>query len=440
MAASAVSDSALLTADGPRATAAAAHARVLAVYIGTALTFMLLPGTFLGVWNLIETSTRQNAMLVSPAWMQAHGHAQVFGWVATFILGIGLYSVPVVRPGATRSLSSAWTCWALWTTGVTLRWYANVSGDWWRILLPLSAALEFAAFMLFFRTMSAHRHAPTAPGTGGLWVKIVIVASIGFACTLLMNFGLAVLVAWGGESPAIPHAINQRFLTLMTWGFLAPFVWAFSTKWLPVLLGLQPLRARVLAAAVVVNVIGVVLALAGFLGIATMAFVISSLAAIGGLRLLEPPGRSAKTFGVHPTFPLFVRVAYVWLLIAAVLGVAAAAYDVSGGIWGASRHAFTVGFISTMVFAIGQRVLPAFAAAAPLWSPRLMFASLVLLSIGCVLRVSTEIVAYQHDISLAWSALPISALVEMAAITAFAVNLGMTYIDRQVSSSAAPIH
>jgi hypothetical protein len=99
--------SGLLAADGPRA-AAGAHARMLAVFIATALLFMLGPGTYLGVWNLVETSTRQSVSLVSPAWLQAHGHAQVFGWVATFILGIGLYSVPVVRPGATRSLTAGW--------------------------------------------------------------------------------------------------------------------------------------------------------------------------------------------------------------------------------------------------------------------------------------------------------------------------------------------
>jgi hypothetical protein len=32
----------------------------------------------------------------------------------------------------------------------------------------------------------------------------------------------------------------------------------------------------------------------------------------------------------------------------------AARADTHGGIWGASRHALTVGFLSTMVFAIGR--------------------------------------------------------------------------------------
>jgi hypothetical protein len=63
--------------------------RLLVAYISTGVAFMLLPGTFLGVWNLISISTKQAAAQVSAAWLQAHGHAQVFGWIGSFILGIG---------------------------------------------------------------------------------------------------------------------------------------------------------------------------------------------------------------------------------------------------------------------------------------------------------------------------------------------------------------
>ena len=71
--------------------------RMLMTYIVTGLVFMLLPGTFLGVWNLIKISNREAADSISPAWIQAHGHAQLFGWVGTFILGIGFYSIPKLR-------------------------------------------------------------------------------------------------------------------------------------------------------------------------------------------------------------------------------------------------------------------------------------------------------------------------------------------------------
>jgi hypothetical protein len=54
--------------------------RLLMLYISTGLLFMLLPGTFLGVWNLLAISSHRAADSVSRAWIQAHGHAQIFGW------------------------------------------------------------------------------------------------------------------------------------------------------------------------------------------------------------------------------------------------------------------------------------------------------------------------------------------------------------------------
>ena len=69
------------------------------------------------------------------------------------------------------------------------------------------------------------------------------------------------------------------------------------------------------------------------------------------------------------------------------MSVWAAFIDVHGGIWGASRHALTVGFAATMVFAIGPRILPHFTGIQSIFSTRLMFLSLVCLQAGCLLRV-----------------------------------------------------
>ena len=114
--------------------------RLLMIYITTGLIFMLLPGTFLGVWNLIRISGHEASDSIAPAWIQAHGHAQLFGWVGTFILGIGFYSIPKLRRLKPLALWEAWICWVLWTAGVTLRWFTNLYLWHWRELLPASAA------------------------------------------------------------------------------------------------------------------------------------------------------------------------------------------------------------------------------------------------------------------------------------------------------------
>ena len=114
-----------------------ALSRLLMAFVTSGLIFMVFPGTFLGVWNLLQISGRESVASISPAWLQAHGHAQVFGWVGSFILGIGFYSIPKMRGGAKSSFGTAWACWAMWTTGAALRWAANVYLWEWRFLLPL---------------------------------------------------------------------------------------------------------------------------------------------------------------------------------------------------------------------------------------------------------------------------------------------------------------
>jgi len=401
--------------------------RLLMVYIATGLIFMLFPGTFLGVWNLLAISSRRAPGSVSAAWVQAHGHAQIFGWIGTFILGIGFYSIPKLRRLNRFALPAAWASWALWTSGVLLRWFTGVDQWQWRIWLPISAVLELIAFLIFFRSVSGHRPEAVGKKTTEAWVFVVIAGSVGLMLTLLVNLGAALFLAFRGVSPELPLDFDQRFLVLETWGFLVPFVWGFSARWLPVFLGLRPVRGRVLLAAVACNTAGVITALAGWIIAAVFLLAGGLITAIYALRLFEWPQRPAKVKGVHASFPVFIRSAYVWATIAAGLGMWAALAPNSQGIWGASRHALTVGFLAMMVFAIGQRVLPAFAGMRLLFSTRLMFAAMLLLSTGCLLRVGSEILAYQEFLRSAWAWLPVSAIAEMAAVTIFAVNLLVTF-------------
>jgi hypothetical protein len=411
--------------------------RLLMLYITTGLLFMLLPGTLLGVWNLLAISSRHTANSVSAGWIQAHGHAQIFGWIGTFILGIGFYSIPKLRRMNPFALRTAWVCWALWTSGVSLRWLSGVYQWQWRVLLPLSAALEIIAFLLFFYSVSGHRPQDSGKQRLENWVFVVISASVGLLVTLLVNLGASLFLAYRGSSSDLPAQFDQRFLVLQTWGFLVPFVWGFSAKWLPVFLGLRPVRGRVLLLAVAVNSAGVLTAMTGWMRAAVFLLLSGTIAAVCALRFLEPTQQKAKVKGVHTSFPVFVRLAYVWAIVAAALGIWATLIEDSHGIWGASRHALTVGFLATMVFSVGPRILPAFSGMRLLFSTKLMFLSLLLLTGGCLLRVSSEILAYQGFAGWAWSWLPVSAFAEMFAVTIFAVNLLFTFVRRPAAQEVS---
>lgn len=401
--------------------------RLMLAYAITGLCFMLLPGTFLGAWNLISISA-QHGGAVSSAWIQAHGHAQIFGWIGTFILGIGFYSIPKMSGDKVQPSARGWAAWLLWSSGALLRWTAGVYQWHWRILLPLSATLELFAFLFFVSSVRKHRSpSGDANRKTPFWVVSVLVGTAGFGIGLLMNLAAAICVGLRKASPAFSSGYESRLLTVLLHAFIVPTVWGFSARWLPVFLGLRAINEKMSRYALVLTLGGVALTQAGFFPVAVWLLAMASGLSICAFHLLERPERPGKTTGVHPSFTTFMRIAYVWLLVATSLAIAATYVDHHNGWVGGSRHALTVGFISTMVFAVGQRVLPAFAGMRVLYSPRLMFGCLLLLNLGCLLRVNSEILAYENYWPRAWSALPWSAALELAAVALFAANLILTF-------------
>ena len=131
--------------------------RLMMVYAITGLFFMLLPGTFLGVWNLISISGHRGGAILA-SWIQAHGHAQIFGWIGTFILGIGFYSIPKMTSRA--SANSIAGAGLPGCSGRQVFCCAGPAGFYhlyWRVFCRFSALLEFCAFLIFLVSVRGHR-------------------------------------------------------------------------------------------------------------------------------------------------------------------------------------------------------------------------------------------------------------------------------------------
>jgi uncharacterized protein involved in response to NO len=415
--------------EAPHIRAERQSQHLIEAFLASGLFFMLLPGTFLGVWNLIGISRREALSALSPAWLQAHGQAQVFGWVGSFILGIGFYSLTKIQSTRTFPVGKGWTSWSLWTCGVTLRWMGGVTGWHWRWILPASGLFELGGFLLFFLAVRRHRPA-SGQSAKPLWMVLVILSTFVFLLTLVINAIALFRLALTGSTPALPHLLDLQLVTMAIWGVLVPTIWGFNARWLPIFAGFGQPGTKWLFAAYGLSLAAIALVFLNQWGISATVFVASALMAIQGLRVWRPAVQPAKVHNIHPSFPYFLRIAYVWLLIASLLGCLAAIEDRSGGLWGASRHALTVGFVAVMVFTIGQRVLPAFCGMRLLWSKELMLWSLALLNAGCLLRVSMEPLAYELDWQIAWNLLPVSAVIELSAVTLFALNLVGTLMQK----------
>jgi len=403
---------------------------MLRAWILSGLFFMALPGTLLGFSNLMAISAHHGLGALPAAWIQGHGHAQVFGWIGSFILGIGFYS----QPSRGRSvIRIPLACFALWVSGVAMRWGANIYGWHWRVLIPISAGLEVMAVLLFLAAASRHQLPQQAQGTQvkprmELWMVSVLLGTVGLTAVVFFNFVECVRLAEGGTLLAFPHALDQKYLVLLAWGFLVPVVWGFSARWLPTFLAIPKPHARLFREALLLDFAGVLCGVAGWTKVATILLALSAVAIGLSLHLTQRPHGPAKVQGIHRSFPVFIRLAYAWLVIAGLMGIWAAFADQHGGIWGASRHALTVGFAATMVFTIGPRILPHFAGVYSLFSKRLMFFSLLLLQTGCMLRVCSEPLAYEGILTFAWKTLPISGMLELSGVLVFATNIALTFL------------
>jgi uncharacterized protein involved in response to NO len=401
---------------------------ILRAWILSGLFFMALPGTLLGFSNLMAISTNHGLGSLPAAWMEGHGHAQIFGWIGSFILGIGFYSQPA------RGRSTFWaslSCFVLWTLGVAMRWFANIYGWHWRTLLPISAGFELIAVLLFLSAASHHKlPEQSSPKKQGmeLWMVSILLGTAALACAVIFNFVECVRLGIEGGLRSFPHSLDQKYLVLLGWGFVVPVVWGFAARWLPAFLAIPKPSGGWFSIALCLIGAGVGFGVSGLTKLATILFASCSIAILFALHLSERSQGHPKTQGIHPSFPAFIRLAFSWLIVAGSMSVWAAFADMHSGIWGASRHALTVGFAATMVFAVGPRILPHFAGIHNIFSKRLMFLSLILLQSGCLLRVSSEPLAYEGFLTLAWKVLPVSGMLELSGVLLFATNLVLTFV------------
>jgi hypothetical protein len=280
----------------------------------------------------------------------------------------------------------------------------------------LSAALELAVALLFVWqvTPAGRQHK-----RGQAW-EVPIFAGCG---ALVLLLGWQLLLTTGPlSSPALPAVSDRILISLSIWAFAFPAVVGYSAKFFPGLLGTAPGHANGIRASMALAGLAAIGFAMDLPAVASGATLSAVVLASWALRVFHKPAGNSKISGVYERYPQFARLTYVWLGVSAALGIGAS----RPGMLGASRHAFTVGFLATLIFSIGPRILPSFLNSRELWSARLMRVSLVLITTGCTLRVVAEPLAYGGFVDLAWKALPISACVELTAVLLFGFNLAMS--------------
>ena len=344
--------------------------------------------------------------------VNAHGHAQIFGWVGLFVMGFAYQAFP-------RFKHTTLVC--PWLAAMTLA--AMVIGivgrsvsqplvgsipQLWSVAVA-SSALEVAAIVIFAVLILATWR---RSGKGLAHYDYYIVCSLFWFVVQAIYESVyltATLFAAGGELTHLVATWQAPLRDIQIHGFALLIILGVSQRIFHHFYALPQPSARrslivlpLLNLAVVGEVAGLVLmrvagrAWAGLWYAAVVALAVNVVVLLKDWRIFSPAEDKDRSLK-------FLRAAYVWLLISLAMLVAlpfhqfgvlrvfapesqAAVSGFSHAFYGATRHAITVGFVSLMIVGVAAKVVPnlngiSSRALSSLWGP------FVLINIGCATRV-----------------------------------------------------
>ena len=406
-------------------------------FLVTSLLFTLTFGTALGALMLAALTAPFGALGSLPIYPArvAHAHAQVFGFAALFVMGVGYHALPrmVAGPLAAPRL---------------------VDASYW---LQSGGVLAIA--------VGAFLDAPLGPGLHLAGATALVLGSLAFAvvvgrtlaagrataeriepwlvagCAWLVLASLLALAAARGMTALVPAMWDAAL-----YGFAASWIFGFGLRMLPAFLHLRAapggrgVVALLYQVAVLAWVVDAALwptsplpALRILAGAALATSVLIYVARLGIASLPPRPGEGVAG--------RFFEAAYVWLLVWVVCVPAASAVatgvgsEVAPAVTDFGRHAFTFGFLTQMIIGVALRILPALSGNA-LWSRGWRNATFWLLNGTVALRGLQVVVALGGPLAL-WRFTALSGVLGLAALISFTVNLAMTL--RGAGNRPAPL-
>lgn len=348
--------------------------------------------------------------------INAHGHAQIFGWVGLFVMGFAYQAFPRFKHASLACPKLALATLGMLLVGLVGRSLGQLLSAghplaWW--FAAGASCLEVAAIAAFVGIILITWRRSGKPLA--FYDYYILSALFWFvAQAVYESVYLTVTAGVGGERLVSLASVWQAPLRdMQIHGFAMLMIFGVSQRIFHHFYGLPKPNERLslvglalLNVAVVGEVAGLLLMKsAGGAGTAlwyssVVTLALTAAAMVKSWRIFSPceePDRSLK----------FLRAAYAWLFVSLTMLVllpvyqygllaalapsgAAAKLGFSHAYYGATRHAITVGFISLMIVGVAAKVTPtlngiASSALSPLWVP------FALINAGCTLRVVGQI-------------------------------------------------
>lgn len=369
---------------------------------GIAIT--LTAGATWGAVLLIRLAAAGSFTALSVFEVNAHGQAQIYGWVGLVLVGVGSLLVPRMLGVALAHPRLAVFSLAAMAGGTALRAVSEpFAGGAAVPAAPIAlfgALLQLLAAAAFFAVVAG----TLARRSGRRPVDRYLLAACAWfvAAAGLDLVHLARLSAAPDRQALLSQLATWQLplRAMQVYGVALMAILGMSLFLLPMLFGHKKAGFQVgyaawwpLQAALVAQIAFFLAFMAsgrvewaGALWAAQIVFAAAALAVVARLGLWR---RGPKTPELR-----FVVAAHAWLAVALAMTAAAPLWSAATGLafshaWtGAARHALTVGFVSLTIVGFASRLAAIFGGR-PL-SPRLLTAALVLINTGCALRVTMQ--------------------------------------------------
>ncbi len=411
--------------------------RVHRGFILSALVLTLTLGAGWGAGLLWQIGMQGQFDAAPAASVIAHGEAQLWGFIVLFVMGVSLRTV---LQGVARLPQGVWICRALLILALL-----GVGGSMLWSLFPASLApvglISSAALLLMSAGFWCLQWMFLRTKWLATWARAVLVSGL----WLTLWAAVTVWFRWhvGDAGPGI-YRDGQRLLLieLAVFGFAMNSTYGFGQVLLPGLLRIGSTNNGAIELSHWLHNAGVITVCLASSSVADRpSMIVGSGLLVGGAGLFAFGhrgfiGRRRTAHGDekgHTPLDFYPPLAFFWLLTALALMTGGTIYEGARGeslphtYMGAVRHALTVGFMTTLILGVGQRMLPVLDRTV-LAIPRLTIPILVLIGVGNLLRVSTELVIPRFP--AAYGIMPISALLEWSALLLFAINLTATMYQR----------
>jgi hypothetical protein len=416
-------------------------------FFSAGIVVVLTLGAAWGAYLLLRIGWRGDFTAAGLHEVNAHGHAQIFGWVGLFVMGFAYQAFPRFKHSTLASPLLAYASLWLMLLGLVARSICQplagaYPGLWWPAVA--GSLLEVVAVVLcvgvLVRTWQRSGK-PLAFYDGYILSALVwfvvqaVYESVYLTATLSAGSRddlLGLVKTWQGPLREIQiHGfallmilgVSQRLFHHF-YGLPAPNAWRSA-------IALVALNAAVAGEAA-----GLILRSVAGRGWAALWYASVMLLAGAVLWLLRD-WRIFSTPRETDTSLKFLRAAYVWLGVSLAMqallpvyqslvlplfaaGGDAAAAGFSHAYYGAVRHAVTVGFVSLMIVGVAAKVVPTLNGIdgrrlSGLWGP------FVLLNLGCALRVSAQTLT--DFTTVAFPVAGVSGLLEVSGLAWWGLHL-----------------